>query len=138
MQYQLLASYIDFFHRDAAAFCQRTLREKGVTVGLLYFILYVCKHPGCTPIQMTRDLALDRAYVLRCVQKLVEEDFFQRVPHPTDGRATVLYAKEKAVELYELSRQMLESWDQRTLACITDEEKKELFYLLEKIQKKGN
>ena len=138
MNFQLFASYIDYFHRDAALFCGETLREEGVTVGLLYFILYVCKNPGCTPIQMTRDLGLDRAYVLRCVQKLVEEDFFERKPHPTDGRATVLYPKEKAKELFSSSRQMLECWDQQTLAGLSDEEKKELFYLLRKIKKKGN
>ena len=137
MEFHLLASYVDYFHRDGTMFCSETLREKGVTVGLLYFILYVCKYPGCTIMQMSRDLGLDRAYVLRCVQKMVDEGFFERRPHPTDGRATVLYPNEKARELDAIGHQLLEDWDQRALTGITDAEKEELFHLLEKIRRKG-
>ena len=137
MQEKLFASYIDALHRDAAVFCGEMLKEKGITLGLLYFILYVCSNPGCTPVQLSRAVGLDRAYTLRCIHKLVEEDCFIRKPHPTDGRATLLYPTPKATEIASLSRQMLEDWDAHILSGLSAEEKQLLFRILEKLQKKG-
>lgn len=137
MQEQMLASYIDLFHRDVTFFCGETLRREGLTVGLMYFILYVYRNPGCTPIQLTKDLGLDRGYALRCIQKLAEGGFFERRPHPTDRRATVLYTTEKGTEVFFTCRDLLHRWDECMLEGITDAEKQQLFSLLEKIQRKG-
>ena len=137
MQEQLLSHYIDSLHRDVSFFCGETLRKKGVSVGLMYFILYVYKNPGCTPAQIARDLALDRAYVLRTINKLVDHGFFERVSHPRDGRATMLYATEKGEEIFNLSGELLRSWDTHALAGMTEAEKEQLFMLLSKIQQKG-
>ncbi len=132
-----LSYYIGQLHRDFTVFCGEELRKKGLSVGLMYFILYVCVHPGCTPAQITRDLELDRAYVLRSIHKLVEDGFFKRLPHPTDGRATLLYATEKGDEIFELSHELLWQWDSKKLSSITEAECEQLFMLLNKIQKKG-
>ncbi len=137
MQEQLLSYYIDRLHRDVSFFCGEKLRKKGVSVGLMYFILYVCKHPGCTPAQIARDLELDRAYVLRTINKLVDNGFCERVSHPTDGRATMLYVTEKGEEIFSLSRELLHSWDMSILEGMTESEKEQLFTLLSKIQQKG-
>lgn len=136
MQEQLLSHFVDSLHRDVSFFCGETLRKKGITVGLMYFILYVCKHPGCTPAQLARDLALDRAYVLRTINKLVENGFCKRVSHPTDGRATMLYATEKGEEIFEISHDLLHRWDMSVLEDMTEAEKEQLFVLLSKIENK--
>lgn len=137
MEEQLLSYYIDNLHRDVSFFCGEELRKKGVSVGLMYFILYVCKHPGCTPTQISVGLGLDRAYVLRTIQKLVENEFFKRLPHPTDGRASLLYATEKGEEIFALSSDLLHRWDKRVLEGMTKAEKEQLFSLLRRIQQKG-
>lgn len=137
MQEQLLSHYIDSLHRDLTFFCGEELRKKGVSVGHMYFILYVCTHPGCTPTQLSTDLGLDRAYVLRTIQKLVENEFFNRLPHPTDGRASLLYATEKGEDIFAFSNDLLHRWDKRMLADITEAEKEQLFALLGRIQQKG-
>ncbi len=137
MQEHLLSHYVDSLHRDVSFFCGEKLRKKGISVGLMYFILYVCKHPGCTPAQLARDLELDRAYVLRTINKLVENGFFRREDHPTDGRATILYATEKGEEIFTMSRDLLHSWDMYMLEGMTESEKEQLFMLLNKIQQKG-
>lgn len=134
MQEQLLSHYVDNLHRDVSFFCGETLRKEGLTVGLMYFILYVCKHPGCTPAQLSRDLALDRAYVLRTINKLVENGFCERVSHPTDGRATMLYATENGERIFKISRDLLHRWDACVLEGMTEAEKEQLFVLLAKIQ----
>lgn len=137
MQERLLSYDVDRLHRDVSFFCGEPLRKEGISVGLMYFILYVCKHPGCTPGQLARELALDRAYVLRTVNKLVEKGFLNRNDHPTDGRATVLFATPKGQEIFALGRELLRRWDQEMLSCITEQEKEQLFALLDKLQRKG-
>ncbi len=137
MQEQLLSHYVDSLHRDVSFFCGERLRKKGISVGLMYFVLYVYKHPGCTPAQIARDLALDRAYVLRTINKLVNKGFFDRVSHPTDGRATMLYTTAKGDEIFEMSREMLHQWDMYMLEGMSEPEKEQLFTLLNKIQQKG-
>ena len=137
MQNPLLASYVDYFHRNVTEFCSETLKKKGITVGLMYLVLYVCSNPGCTPIQLSKDLGLDRAYVLRCIQKLNSDGFIKREPHPTDGRATVLYATDKGLDIYETGRGLLHSWDEHMLEDVTPQEKQELFKILAKIKQKG-
>lgn len=132
------STYIEQLHRDFSFFCGEELRKKGVSVGLLYFILEVCTHPGCTPTDLTRDLSLDRAYVLRTIQKLVEEGFFRREAHPTDRRATVLYATEKGKEIFELGQQLLCRWEDRVLDGMSENEKEQLFMLLKRIESKGD
>lgn len=138
MQDATLSYYIGQLHRDFTLFCGEELRKEGISVGLMYFILYVCVHPGCTPAQLTRDLSLDRAYVLRSIQKLVDDDYFQRVPHPSDGRATQLYATEKGTKIFALSHDLLRRWDAVTLDAITPTEREQLLTLLKKIQQKGS
>ncbi len=136
MQDLTLSYYIQQLHRSFTLFCGEELRKKGMSVGLMYFILYVCVHPGCTPAELTRDLALDRGYVLRSIQKLVEDGLFQRLPHPGDKRASLLYPTEKGQEIFTLSHQLLHRWDAAVLDAITPAERKQLFALLQKLQPK--
>lgn len=137
MQERLLSYDVDRLHRDVSFFCGEPLRKEGLSVGLMYFILYVCKHPDCTPGQIAKDLALDRAYVLRAVNKLAEKGFLHRSEHPTDGRATVLAATARGQEIFALGRQLLHRWDEEMLSCMTEQEKEQLFALLDKLQRKG-
>ncbi len=137
MNNAMFSTYIERLHRDFSFFCGEELRKRGVSVGLLYFILEVCTHPGCTPSDLTRDLSLDRAYVLRTIQKLVEDGFFRREAHPTDRRATVLYATEKGQAIFELGRDLLHRWEDRALDGMTESEKEQLFMLLQRIASKG-
>ncbi len=136
MNNAMFPTYIERLHRDFSFFCGEELRKKGITVGLLYFILEVCTRPGCTPSDVTRDLSLDRAYALRTIQKLVEDGFFRREAHPTDRRATVLYATEKGQELFEFGHAMLHRWEDRALDGMTENEKELLLMLLKRIASK--
>ena len=137
MDQRLLSYYVDSMHREVCLFCAERLRKEGISVGLMYFILDVCKHPGCTPAQLARDLGLDRAYALRAINKLVENGFLDRVTHPTDGRATMLYATEKGEHIFSLSQELLRRWDMQMLDGMTESEQEQLFALLDKIRQKG-
>lgn len=130
---KLLSNITDILHRDLYNFSNARLKAEGLTTGLMYFILHVATHPECTPMDLCEALSLDRAYVLRCLRKLTEEDFMIRKPHPTDGRASILTLTEKGERVFRDCRKMLFDWDESRLHTLSDEEKDTLFALLSKI-----
>ena len=131
---KLLSNITDTLHRDLYNFSSERLKAEGLTTGLMYFILHVAKHPGCTPMDLCAALSLDRAYVLRCLKKLVEDDFIIRKPHPTDGRASILTLTEKGERVFHECRKMLFDWDESRLRSLDEDEKETLFRLLSKIE----
>ena len=51
-----IAYYITLLRRDFAGYCSRELGKLGLSQGLLFFILYVGRPPGCTPGQLAAAL----------------------------------------------------------------------------------
>ena len=59
MEPSTVSSCILTLHREFAAYTTQRLQELGLSFGLIYFVLYVGKHPDCTPSELTKDLHLD-------------------------------------------------------------------------------
>ena len=49
MEPATVSSCILTLHRRFAAYTTQRLQELGLSFGMMYFIIYVGKHPGCTP-----------------------------------------------------------------------------------------
>ena len=76
--FQTLALYSTVLYRDFTAYTSEKLEQLGLHFGLLFFLLYVGKHPGATPAELTRALQLDWGHSQRCVTKLVETGFLTK------------------------------------------------------------
>ena len=59
MYRKTLSYYSTIFYRSFAAFTGEQLQAVGLNFGLLFFIIYVGKHPGCSPSELTKALHLD-------------------------------------------------------------------------------
>ena len=59
MEPSTVSSCILTLHREFAAYTTQRLQELGLSFGLIYFVIYVGKHPDCTPSELTKDLHLD-------------------------------------------------------------------------------
>ena len=55
MEPYTVSSRILTLHRAFAAYTSQRLQELGLNFGQMYFILYVGKHPDCTPCIWTGD-----------------------------------------------------------------------------------
>lgn len=53
---QTLAYAVSQLRADFVAFSSRKLEALGITQGLLYFVLYIGRHPGCTPSDLSAAL----------------------------------------------------------------------------------
>lgn len=70
MEPSTVSSCILTLHREFAAYTTQRLQELGLSFGLIYFVLYVGKHPDCTPSELTKDLHLDWGHSQRSLNKL--------------------------------------------------------------------
>lgn len=73
-----LAYYIMLLRKDFAAYCNVRLQEHGLTQGLLFFILYIGTHPGCSPAQLSASLHMDAGHAVRSLNKLEQGGFIRR------------------------------------------------------------
>lgn len=127
---QTLAYAVSQLRADFVAFSSRKLEALGITQGLLYFVLYIGRHPGCTPSDLSAALHADSGHTTRSIHKLEETGFVIRKPHPTDRRASVLELTAKGRETMEASRGMFAQWDSYLLEQIPEEERRQLLELL--------
>ena len=108
---QTLAYAVSQLRADFVAFSSRKLEALGITQGLLYFVLYIGRHPGCTPSDLSAALHADSGHTTRSIHKLEETGFVIRKAHPTDRRASVLELTDKGRQTMEASRSMFAEWD---------------------------
>ena len=67
---QTLAYAVSQLRADFVAFSSRKLEALGITRGLLYFVLYIGRHPGCTPSDLSAALHADSGHTTRSIHKL--------------------------------------------------------------------
>lgn len=127
--FQTIALYAAMLYRDFTAYTSEKLEKLGLHFGLLFFLLYVGKHPGTTPAELTRALRLDWGHSQRCITKLVDNGFFTK---EKAGRAYHLHLTEKGQEAFAVSHQVFFDWDSQRLGALTPEERQTLLALLQK------
>ncbi len=113
--------------------CTTRLKDVGLTPALLYFMLYVGQHEGCTQRQMIDALCTDVGYSTRSVAKLIEVGYLEQRPNPADGRSNLLYLTTEGKCAYAYGRQILDEWNEGALACLSQAEREQLIGLLGRV-----
>ena len=123
-----LSFYATELYKQFAAYTTQKLQELGLSFGMMYFVIYVGKHPGCTPAEMTKNLHLDWGHCQRSVNKLVEDGFLTR---EKQGRyhLGLTPAGETA---FQTCHQVFFDWDAEKLSGLSEEEQHQLLTLLQK------
>lgn len=133
-----MAFFTLIFEKDFSSFCNQKLQEVGVTQGLLYFILYIGKHTGCSTGELINALHMDWGYAQRSIEKLTQDGFILKEKNMKDKRAYHLSLTPKGENVFSVSHQVFFDWDAIILQGLAEEEKEQLFQILEKlIQRKG-
>ncbi len=128
-----LAHSISILRKDFTEYCGQKLSEQGLSQGLLYFILYIGKHPGCSPGELSRSLQMDAGHSTRSLTRLEETGFIRRRPNPADKRSCILELSDKGLEAFDLSHDLFDRWEAEVVRGLTQEEHSQLLALLLKI-----
>ena len=113
-----LAYAIAVLRRDFKMYCQQELSKLGVSLGQLYFLLYIGKYQPCTSKALAEALLVDAGQTTRSVDKLVEAGLVNRVKSPLDKRSGALTLTAQGERAYERSRQLFAEWDQLALSYL--------------------
>lgn len=133
-----LAYYATVLRKSFTDYCNQKLQEMGLTQGLLFYILYVGKHPGCAPKQLSEALRMDVGHTTRTLAKLEQGGFLVQQPNPTDKRAHVLQLTPAGEAAFKASHTLFTQWDDQVLGGLSDEERGQLMGLLHKsMERKG-
>ena len=108
-----ISFYVMEFYKRFAAYTTQQLQEFGLSFGMMYFVIYVGKHPGCTPAEMTKNLHLDWGHCQRSVIKLVEDGFMTR---EKQGRSYHLGLTPAGERAFRTCHQVFFDWDAQNLS----------------------
>lgn len=114
-------------------YCQIELQKHGISHGQLFFILYIGKHPQCSPKEVSVQLHLDTGHTTRALFKLEQAQLIIQDINPLDKRARLLSLTPYGEEIFKLSHEFFNQWDQETLQCLSSNERETLLILLNKI-----
>lgn len=128
-----LAYYVSILRKEFIGCCNHQLQRYDLSVGLVYPILYVGNHPGCSPKELIQALHMDWGQGQRTLDKLEARELLQRVKNPEDRRSYLLHLTDKGQELFQRSRDMTAAWDAEQLSVLTEEEQRLLIKLLQKV-----
>jgi DNA-binding MarR family transcriptional regulator len=135
MEPATVSSCILTLHRRFAAYTTQRLQELGLSFGMMYFIIYVGKHPGCTPSELTQRLHLDWGHSQRSLTKLAEDGFLTK---EKSGRSYHLELTEKGRTAFAACHRVFYGWDAKNLTGLTADEQRQLLDLLQKAAQKGS
>lgn len=128
-----MSFFLMVLQKDFTAFCNQKLHEIGLTQGLLYFIIYVGKRPGCSTGEMIKALHIDWGHAQRSIDKLVQEAFIIKEKDEKDKRAYRLTLTSKGEEAFDISHRVFSDWDALALSDLSAAEKEQLFIIMNKL-----
>ncbi|WP_028829291.1 bilirubin utilization transcriptional regulator BilQ [Proteocatella sphenisci] len=130
-----LSFFVAGLQKDFSEFCNERLQDLVITKGLLYFILYIGKHPNCSPSNLSQELHFDSGHTTRSIDKLVKTGFVLRKKSENDKRAYILKLTENGNKVFESSYLMFSQWDEKIFKDISTADRQQLISLLEKLVK---
>ena len=125
-----LAYFVTILRKNFTDFCNLQLQEMGLSQGLLFFIIYVGKHPGCTPKELTEALRMDVGHSARTITKLVNGGFLNQTVNPKDHRSHILMLTAEGEKAFQTSYDLFAQWDEEVLEPFSQEEREQLMGLL--------
>lgn len=130
---QTLAYYATLLRKDFTEYCSSKLADEGLSQGQLYFILYVGRHTGCSPKELTQALHMDAGHATRMLAKLAQDEFLVQEKSVTDRRAHILRLTEKGEAAFRLSHELFTQWDTEVLHPLSADEQTTLITLMSKL-----
>lgn len=120
---------IHFIFRQTLVFIEREMAHLKIGRSTLHFLNHIYHHDGIRPEQIAKVLGVDRSTATRALKKLETQGYIRREPDPSDGRALLVRATEKAWEHHWEIKEVL----RRLTAVLTDgftDEERELTHIL--------
>lgn len=119
-----LALRLMFLGKQLGHLMERRLADRGINRTQTMILIGLSHHPGLKILDLCGPAGVEPANVSRTLQSLERLGLLERQPHPTDGRANLIYltplgeslAAELKGELQRISAELLEGIHQGDLS----------------------
>lgn len=128
---QTIAYYLTLLGKNFNHYCSVRLQEMRLSPGLLYFVLYIGNHPGCSPKELCTALHMDGGHAARSLVKLEQGGFIRQEQNPRDRRAHILELTAEGADVFRASHDLFHRWEQEVLGEMESVDKQRLLSLLE-------
>jgi DNA-binding MarR family transcriptional regulator len=98
------------------------------------YLIEICRNPGISQEQLTKNMHIDKSNVARGLTSLVEKDYIFRQNNPNDNRYILLYPTDKAMDIYGELREIIKRERAFLMEEFSVQEEEQLVALLEKLK----
>ncbi|GEK90169.1 DNA-binding transcriptional regulator, MarR family [Alkalibacterium putridalgicola] len=109
-------------------------KELALTRGQYLYLVRIDENPGIIPDRLADLVKVDRTTASRAINKLVKQDFIEKNPDPDNRKIKRLFPTDKGKEAADYIRRENRHSNGVALEGLTQEEKKNLSVLLEKVK----
>ena len=119
-----MSYHVVYLYKHFLNFVSQELKAHQVNCGQMPFILYIGKHAGCSPSDVTKALKVDWGYSQRSIHKLVDQNLIVKKYIESNSRKYVLQLSLQGEEIFTLCHQLFQDWDAQ-FEQISQQEKEE-------------
>ena len=124
---------INLVSRSAEVFREERLKDCGIKGCQSKYVLVIAQNPGVSQEEISRSLFVNKSNVARQISLLEEGGFVKKVENDKDRRAVLLYPTQKLLDALPRVREVLAEWRALVTGGFSEEEKRQLQYLSEKM-----
>ena len=128
--FETLSYYCVLLYKDFYAYTAGALQSLGLSFGSLPFLLYVGKHPLCSPAELTRALRMDWGHCQRTLTRLEESGFLTR---EKVGRSYQLRLTQAGDHAFTVSHQVFSDWDRAHMQGLSQQDQEQLQDILHRL-----
>lgn len=128
-----LIKWISVTNRYTKMYLDRMLAPLGLNSSQHMYIIKICEEPGITQDQLFGFFHINPSNITRSIIALEQQGFLQKKTNPKDKRTCCLYPTQKGTEVYSKIQLICDTWNQRLLSQLTEEEKLQFAMLLKRV-----
>lgn len=110
-------------------------KEVDLTRGQYLYLVRICENPGIIQEKLAEMIKVDRTTTARAIKKLESNGMIERLEDKEDKKIKKLYPTKKGAEIYPFIIRENNYSNAVALNDLSDEEAKQLEYLLKKVCK---
>lgn len=123
--------------RSQSVFRSERLNIDGIYAAHHTFILAICRYPGSSQEELSKEICLNKSTVARAINHLEEKGYVNRKSNSEDKRSLLVYPTEKMLELLPKVRALSEEWNNLISKDIPNEELEVFYSVLSRMEEKA-
>lgn len=126
-----ITKLISMIERTHLQYRNAAFQHLGIKGYQYSYLIQICRTPGISQEQLTKQIHLDKSNVARSLTQLEENGFLTRQADPHDQRKWQIFPTEKATSIFPEILKTLHQQRTFLLAAFSDEEQQQLQHSLQ-------